>query len=143
MRPHRSSTVATADPSDTRSRRPTNNGKARRPAFSTTAAVETSEPGRGLVLDCFTVDECSRASPSCEGRAAIARSKPAWARYWAMTLPMPLLAPVTRATFVSAIATSRNRHRLCVYTRAQHGTGQRARHAAVGDDLAAVDEDVG
>jgi len=42
--------------------------------------------------------------------------------------PMPRLAPVTSATFVSAIAASWDSHGLCVYTRAQHRAGQLARH---------------
>ena len=45
-----------------------------------------------------TVEECSRASPSWRVRAPRATSKPAWARWTAMALPIPRLAPVTRAT---------------------------------------------
>ena len=49
------------------------------------------------------VDECSRSSPSCRVRAPMATSWPARARWTAMALPIPRLAPVTRATGTSVI----------------------------------------
>ena len=45
-----------------------------RPSASTSAAVLSSEPGSGVVSERFTVDECSRASPSWTVRAASAMS---------------------------------------------------------------------
>jgi len=36
--------------------------------------VADSDPGNGVVLDFFNVDECSRASPSCTVRAVMATS---------------------------------------------------------------------
>ena len=53
--------------------------------------------------DAFSVDECSRASPSSKVRAMIATSKPAWASATAVALPIPRLAPVTNATLSSAL----------------------------------------
>ena len=55
-------------------------------------------PGSGDMSEAFSVDECSRASPSSTVRAMIATSKPAFASATAVALPMPRLAPVTNAT---------------------------------------------
>ena len=49
-------------------------GRARPPSASTSAAVESSDPGSGVVLEAATVDECSRSSPSWRVRAATATS---------------------------------------------------------------------
>ena len=58
--------------------------------------MASSEPGSGEVSDADTVEECSRDSPSLRVRAPMATSNPARARWTAMALPIPRLAPVTR-----------------------------------------------
>ena len=96
MWPHSSSTRATPRSSDGRSRRSMVTSRARRPDCSISSAVASRLPG-------MTRPPCSssRASPSRRVRAATATSKPAAASCTAVALPMPRLAPVTRATLGS------------------------------------------
>ena len=74
----------------------------RTPAAPTSSAVEDNEPGSGVVSDAATVDECSRDSPSVTVRAVSATSNPARARCTAIALPIPRLAPVTKAVPMAA-----------------------------------------
>ena len=69
------------------------------PSARTNSAVAERLPGRARVSLLATVEEISRDSPSFSVRALIATSKPARARWTAIALPMPRLAPVTNATF--------------------------------------------
>src|SRR5262249_47596134 len=55
---------------------------------------------------------------------------------------MPRLAPVTSATFASAITASWDSHRLCVQTRAKDSAAQISRHLVVRDHLAATHKHV-
>jgi hypothetical protein len=71
-------------------------GSARGPASVTSAAVVSRLPGTERPAR----SESSRPSPSCTVRAVNATSKPARASATAVALPIPRLAPVTRAVFV-------------------------------------------
>jgi hypothetical protein len=94
-RPQRSRTVAAAAWRDARSSRSATTGTARTPRASIAAAVSSRLPGTGPPPP---VSESSRPSPGRRVRAVIATSKPAAASATAVALPMPRLAPVTRAT---------------------------------------------
>jgi hypothetical protein len=74
MRPQRSSTVVTQAPNETGSSRSAATGRAFAPSAVISAAVDSRLPGRGLVLDFLSVEECSRDSPSCTVRAVTATS---------------------------------------------------------------------
>ena len=101
IRPHRSSTAPTSEVNEVRSNRSDGRARTVPPAASMAAAVVARDPGSGLVSEVATVEECSRLSPSRRLRAVIATRWPEAARARATALPMPRLAPVTRATGAS------------------------------------------
>src|SRR3954447_24448896 len=129
QRPHRSSTVVAAAPSDARSRRSAGTTSTCAPSASTANAVDVRLPGNGEVSDSLIVDECSRRSPSSTVRAVMATSKPERARWTAMPLPIPRLAPVTNATLRSPMRLDRT-------TASVLALGRRGRRVRIVDTLA-------
>ena len=110
----------------------------------TSAAVDERLPGSGDMSEAFSVDECSRASPSSKVRAMIATSKPASASATAVALPIPRLAPVTNATSLSSCWLSAPGTVTVSVSRPDRSNvpARSPVSRAVGDDLAAVDQHV-
>ena len=97
MRPHSSSARCTAAPSVDRSCRSITTGSARRPVASIAFAVVSRLPG----IERAAPSESSTPSPSRTVRPVITTSRPASASAIAAALPIPRLAPVTKATLGS------------------------------------------
>jgi hypothetical protein len=74
IRPQRSSTVATAAPSEAWSSRSAGTARAFCPSFSISAAVSDKLPGNGVTSVALIVEECSRCSPALTVRAVTATS---------------------------------------------------------------------